>query len=216
MSYIHLDVTVSIYQNFRSGKKTFGLVKTFVYQTKCPVITIQLSERLINIFYHTAAWQWNMPMLEIVYLTASLVKASNVTFHMEKVCQNWGKINIPGRRECHQITMITSNLMKKKKNHWFDPQLGQFSFQGLMIVFAAGFTPLSPLNIVLKMLMWESSKWLGKNIVLSTGYKNSVLPVCPISFRLFPFHPTFLPISPFTVSPPTHFALYHFAPLQPR
>ena len=38
-----------------------------------------------------------------------------------------------------------------------------------------------------------------------------VFPVCP-----FPFRPTFLPISPFTVLPSTHFALYHFAPLPPR
>ena len=41
-------------------------------------------------------------------------------------------------------------------------------------------------------------------------------PFCPFPFRLFPFRPTFLPISSFTVSPSTHFALYHFAPLPPH
>ena len=45
--------------------------------------------------------------------------------------------------------------------------------------------------------------------------ENGVFPVCPIPFRPFPFRPTFLPSSPFTVTPPTHFALYHFAHLPP-
>ena len=36
---------------------------------------------------------------------------------------------------------------------WFDPQLGQYSFQGLMIIIATGFIPLSPLSIVLIMVM---------------------------------------------------------------
>ena len=43
-----------------------------------------------------------------------------------------------------------------------------------------------------------------------------VFHVRPIQFRPFPFCPIFLPISPFAVSPPTHFALYQFAPLPPR
>ena len=51
----------------------------------------------------------------------------------------------------------------------FDPQLGQYSFRGLMIVIATGFIPRSPLSIVLTMAMWESTQWLGKNIVRSTG-----------------------------------------------
>ena len=37
---------------------------------------------------------------------------------------------------------------------------------------ATGFIPLSPLSIVLTVVMWESSQWFGKNIVLSTGWKN--------------------------------------------
>ena len=40
-----------------------------------------------------------------------------------------------------------------------------------MIVIATGFIPLSPLSIVSIMTAWESSQWLGKNIVRSTGQK---------------------------------------------
>ena len=56
---------------------------------------------------------------------------------------------------------------------WFDPRLGQYSFQELMIVIVTGFIPLSQLSVVSTMAMWESSQWLGKNIVRSTGQKNS-------------------------------------------
>ena len=55
----------------------------------------------------------------------------------------------------------------------FDPRLGQYSFRGLMIVIATGFIILSPLSVVSTMVMWESSQWLKKNIVRSTGYKHS-------------------------------------------
>ena len=54
-------------------------------------------------------------------------------------------------------------------DHWFDPRLGQYSFRGLMIVIAAEFIPLSTLFVVSTMFIWESSQWLGKNIVRSTG-----------------------------------------------
>ena len=57
----------------------------------------------------------------------------------------------------------------KTVGRWFDPRLGQYSFRGLMIVIATGFIPLSPLSVVSTMVMWESSLWLGKNIVRSTG-----------------------------------------------
>ena len=56
---------------------------------------------------------------------------------------------------------------------WFDPQLEQYSFPGLMIAIATRFIPLSYLSIVSTMTMWESSQWLGKNIVQSTGQKTS-------------------------------------------
>ena len=48
---------------------------------------------------------------------------------------------------------------------WFDSQVGRYSLRGLMTVIATGFIPLSPLSVVSTMVMWESSKWLGKNIV---------------------------------------------------
>ena len=56
---------------------------------------------------------------------------------------------------------------------WFDLRLGQYSPLGLVIVTATGFIPLLRLSIILTMVMWESSQWLGKNIVQSTGLKNS-------------------------------------------
>ena len=56
----------------------------------------------------------------------------------------------------------------RNRGRWFDPRLGQYSVQGLMMVIATGFTPLSPLSVVSTMVMWESSQWLGKNIVRST------------------------------------------------
>ena len=41
--------------------------------------------------------------------------------------------------------------------------------KGLMIVIVTGFIPLSLLSVVWTMVMRESSQWLGKNIVQSTG-----------------------------------------------
>ena len=52
---------------------------------------------------------------------------------------------------------------------WFDPRLGRYSFRQQTIVIATGFSTLSPLSVVLTMVMWESSQWLGKNIVRRTG-----------------------------------------------
>ena len=56
-----------------------------------------------------------------------------------------------------------------KINRWFDPQLGQYSFQGLMADISTGSIPLPLLSIVSTTVMWESSLWLGQNIVRSTG-----------------------------------------------
>ena len=67
-----------------------------------------------------------------------------------------------------------SSIQDLSTGHWFDPWLGQYSFQGTTtIVITTGFIPLSRLPIVLTMVMWERSQWLGKNIVQSTGLKNS-------------------------------------------
>ena len=61
----------------------------------------------------------------------------------------------------------------RSESRWFDTWLGQYSFQGLMIVIATAFIPLSLLSLVSTIVMWESSQWLGKNTVRSTGEKNS-------------------------------------------
>ena len=57
----------------------------------------------------------------------------------------------------------------RTEGRWFDPRLGQYSFRGLMIVIATGFIPLSPLSVVSTIVMHESSQWLVKNNVCSTG-----------------------------------------------
>ena len=51
----------------------------------------------------------------------------------------------------------------------FNPGLGQYSFQGLMIVIVTRLIPLLLLSIVSTMAMWERGWGLGKNIVWSTG-----------------------------------------------
>ena len=48
-------------------------------------------------------------------------------------------------------------------------RLSKYSFRAMMIVTATGFIPLSPLSIASTTEMWESSLWLGKNIVRRTG-----------------------------------------------
>ena len=52
-----------------------------------------------------------------------------------------------------------------RTGRWFDPQLGQYFFRGLMIFIATGFIPFSVLSVVSTVVMLESSLWLGKNIV---------------------------------------------------
>ena len=52
---------------------------------------------------------------------------------------------------------------------WFDPWLGKYYFQGLMIVIATEYIFLSPQSMVSTMIMWESSHRLGTNIVQNTG-----------------------------------------------
>ena len=65
------------------------------------------------------------------------------------------------------------NVRENRGGRLFNPRLGQYSFRGLMIVIVTGFIPLSPLSVVSTMVMWESSHRLAKNIVRSTGKKNS-------------------------------------------
>ena len=61
----------------------------------------------------------------------------------------------------------------RKGGRWFDPRLCQYSFQGLMIVIATGFIPLSLLSVVSTMVLWECREWLEKNSVQNAGLKNS-------------------------------------------
>ena len=72
----------------------------------------------------------------------------------------------PPRTQCQVPVGSVADL--RTGGGWFDPQLSQYSFRGLMIVIATGFIPLSLLSIVSTMVVWESSQWLRKNIVLST------------------------------------------------
>ena len=69
--------------------------------------------------------------------------------------------------------MSVSSFANLRTGRWFHPWLGQYSFQELMIVTETGFIPLSPVSVFSTMVMWESSQWLGQNIVWSTGQKNS-------------------------------------------
>ena len=60
---------------------------------------------------------------------------------------------------------VSSVAELRTGGRWFS----QCSFRGLMIVIATGFIPLAPLSVVSTMVVWESSQWLRKNIVQSTG-----------------------------------------------
>ena len=84
----------------------------------------------------------------------------------------------PGLRPSFFYTLYSTALILgsvgslqdlRTENRWFDPRNSQCSFRGLMIVIAAGFIPLSPLFIVSTMVMWESRRRLGRNIVHRTG-----------------------------------------------
>ena len=57
---------------------------------------------------------------------------------------------------------------------WFDPRLGQYSFQGLMIVIATGFIPLSPLSVVIATGFIPLSPL---SVVIATGF----IPLSPLS-----------------------------------
>ena len=79
------------------------------------------------------------------------------------LCNAWYYASYHSIAESH--SSVGSVADSGAGGRWFDPQLGQYSFQRLMIVIATGVILLSPLSIVSTMVMWESSQWLGKNIV---------------------------------------------------
>ena len=71
--------------------------------------------------------------------------------------------------EAEPHSLVRSIVDLRTGGGWFDYRLVQYSLRGLMIVIATWFIPLSPLSVISTIVMWESSQWLGKNIVLSTG-----------------------------------------------
>ena len=81
-------------------------------------------------------------------------------------------MKLVGIRNPFSEQSIVFTTQKKKKKRLED--ILKKSVRGLMIFIATGFIPLSPLSlsIVSTMVIWESSQWLGKNIVQSTGKKN--------------------------------------------
>ena len=70
------------------------------------------------------------------------------------------------RAPCRLVVSV-QNL--KTEGSWFDPGFLLYSIRRLMIIFATGFIPLSP--IVSTMVMWDRSQSLGDNIVMSTCKK---------------------------------------------
>ena len=80
-----------------------------------------------------------------------------------------GRFVFKQKAEPHSSVGSVQDL--RRGGRWFDPWLGQYYFRGLMIVTATGVIPLSRLSIVLTMVIWESSQWLGRNIVRSTVKK---------------------------------------------
>ena len=76
-------------------------------------------------------------------------------------------ISLFHRAEPHSSVACVADL--RTEGSRFDPRLSQYSFQGLMKVIATGFILLSPLSVDSTIVMWESSQWLGKNIVPNTG-----------------------------------------------
>ena len=83
------------------------------------------------------------------------------------ICIKWTSFHSSIRAEPHSSIGSIADL--RTGGRWFYPRLRQYSFRGRMIVIATGFIPLSLLSALSTMVMWESSQWLGKNIVQSTG-----------------------------------------------
>ena len=89
-------------------------------------------------------------------------------------CPTFSRIILTsGQDETAEPHSSVGSVADLRTGRWFDPRLGQYSFRGLMIIIATRFIPLSPLSVVSTMVMWESSQWLGKNIVRSTGKESS-------------------------------------------
>ena len=70
------------------------------------------------------------------------------------------------------LSMLTTILCTSLPSSAMHP-LRQYSFQGLMIVIATGFIPISAMSIVSAMVMRGSIKWPEKNTMWSIGKTNS-------------------------------------------
>ena len=86
-------------------------------------------------------------------------------------CVSTAAVSYIHNEQVEPNSSVSSVADLRTGGRWFDPRLGQYSFRRLMIVIATGFIPLSLLSVVSTMIMWESSQWLGKNIVGSTDKK---------------------------------------------
>ena len=109
---------------------------------------------LSHIFFNTI---YRISILYSCILTGNIISAS--LLYIVRFLLN-------PRAEPHSSVGRVADL--RTGDRWFDPQLGQYSFRGMMIVIATGVIPLSPLFVVLTMVIWEISQWLGRNIVWST------------------------------------------------
>ena len=116
-------------------------------------------------------------------------------FFLEKVIKRWHRFKIrlhvvcsliliyavrqirsfrPWRRKgrCLVVSMSPSLTAHSVASQAWEQEVvgsnGKYSFRGLMTVIATTFILLSSLSIVSKMVMWESSQPLGKNILWST------------------------------------------------
>ena len=85
--------------------------------------------------------------------------------HKKSIISNNG-LDLKVEWECAEPhSSVGSVADLRTGGRWFDPRQGR----GLMTVIATGFIPLSPLSVVSTTVESESSQWLGKNIVRSTG-----------------------------------------------
>ena len=57
---------------------------------------------------------------------------------------------------------------------WFDAWTPPLSFQGLTVVSEIELKILSPLTPVSKMVMWESSQWIEKTVVVRNAGKRNL------------------------------------------
>ena len=93
-------------------------------------------------------------------------KRTKIAIKLNGIFQNILQLHLkPPLIKAEPHSSVASVTDLRTGDRYFDPRHGQYSFRGLMI----GFIPLSMLSVGSTMVMWESSQWLGKNIVRSTS-----------------------------------------------